>query len=110
MKGITVTLTVRTLAGYDAMNVPVYTESSVDVADVLVAPASSEDVTDAMNLYGKKVEYVLAIPKGDAHVWENTTVSFFGQTFRTVGLPTGGIEAMIPLRWNKKVRVERCES
>ena len=35
------------------------------------------------------------------------TVEFFGQRFRTYGDVTEGIEAMIPLQWNKKVKVER---
>lgn len=36
-------------------------------------------------------------------------MAFFGQTFRTCGGAVQGIEAMIPLRWNKKVQVERYE-
>lgn len=106
LKGITVTLTVRTQTGVDPLNVPVYEESTEDVENVLVAPASSEDIQDALNRYRKRAVYTLAIPKGDSHVWEDTEVQFFGQTFRTIGIPTGGIEAMIPLGWNKKVQVE----
>ena len=34
-------------------------------------------------------------------------VSFFGETFKTYGEPTQGIEHLIPLAWNKKVKVER---
>lgn len=109
MKGITVTLTVRTQSGVDPLGVPVWTETTEAVADVLVAPASTEDVQDAMNLYGKKAIYTLGIPKGDTHDWTNTTVQFFGRRWRTIGLPLEGIEAMIPLRWNRKVRVEAYE-
>jgi hypothetical protein len=36
-------------------------------------------------------------------------VEFFGQRFRTIGFPTQGIEELIPLAWNKKVKVERYE-
>ena len=36
----------------------------------------------------------------------NKTVDFFGMKFKTVGIPLEGIEAMIPLSWNKKVTVE----
>ena len=106
MNGITVKLTVKTQTGVDALHVPIYSETTVDVADVLVAPASSEDIADAMNLYGKKAVYTLGIPKGDAHDWTDTTVEFFGRKWRTIGLPTEGIEALIPLRWNRKVKVE----
>ena len=48
-----------------------------------------------------------AFPKGDAHDWENATVEFFGKKFRTYGSVTHGIEDLIPLLWNKKVKVER---
>ncbi len=107
MKGITVTLTVRTQAGTDPLGEPVYTETEVEVENVLVAPVSSQDLLDTLNLHGKKAVYTLAIPKGDAHVWKDTTVRFWGETFRTIGDAIGGIEAMIPLSWNKKVQVER---
>jgi hypothetical protein len=36
-------------------------------------------------------------------------VDFFGERFRIVGKPTKGIEALIPLSWNMKVRVQRIE-
>ena len=48
-------------------------------------------------------------PKGDDHVWTDRTVEFFGETFRTIGNPTQGIDELIPLDWNKKVKVERYE-
>ena len=35
------------------------------------------------------------------------TLEFFGQKFRSYGAVTQGIEALIPLYWNKKVKVER---
>ena len=51
----------------------------------------------------------LAIPKGDAHDWNDVQVAFFGQHFRTCGGVVQGIERMIPLCWNKKVQVVRDE-
>ena len=38
-------------------------------------------------------------------VWIDKEVIVFGKRFRTVGEPTQGIEANIPLDWNKKVKV-----
>ena len=61
---------------------------------------------------GKKIAYTLAIPKGDENTWEDTFVTLpapFGGTYRTIGSPTAGIEENIPLRWNKKVHLERFE-
>ena len=113
MKGITVTLTVRTQTGTDPFGQPIYTDTTKDVSDVLVGEPSTDDINNALTLYGKRVSYTLAIPKGDTHTWENTTVVLpapFGGKYHTIGYPTAGIEANIPLRWNKKVHLERIES
>lgn len=110
MRGITVTLYDRTKTGIDALNNPVYKETPVSVDNVLVAPVSSTEVLDTYNLTGRKAVYQLAIPKGDTHEWTaGKKVSFFGEDWRIVELPQEGIEKLIPLQWNKKVRVERYE-
>jgi hypothetical protein len=51
----------------------------------------------------------LGIPKEDEHDWENRRVDFFGEKWRVFGIPTKGIEDIIPLDWNMKVTVERYE-
>ena len=106
MRGITVTLYERTQTGTDPANRPIYTETAVNVENVLVAPLSDEEILEELNLTGKRARYQLAIPKGDAHEWENKRVHFFGEDFRVIGHPVEGIEALIPLAWNKKVKVE----
>lgn len=78
----------------------------ITVHNVLVAPASTEDVVSQLNLTGKKIVYTLAIPKGDENEWVNARVRFFDKDWRTVGIPQEGIEELIPLGWNKKVMVE----
>lgn len=107
LKGITVTLYDRVLTGTDDFNAPIYTEVPVHVENVLVAPVSSTEAQEMLDLTGKKVIYQLAIPKGDSHIWEDRKVSFFGEDWRVVGFTTEGIEDLIPLQWNKKVQVER---
>lgn len=107
LHGITIQLYERTETGTDAFNRPVYTETAVNVYNVLIGEPSTQEIVDTLNLTGKKLAYTLAIPKGDIHDWTDTKVSFWGMTFRTIGEPTQGIEAMIPLDWNKKVKVER---
>lgn len=109
LQGVTITLYDKVQTGTDAFNHPVYTETAVPVDNVLIGEPSTQDITDTLTLTGKKLAYTLAIPKGDSHVWTNREVAFFGERFRTIGEPTQGIEAMIPLSWNRKVRVERCE-
>ena len=106
LSGVPVTLYTVTQTGTDDFNRPIYAETAVTVNDVLIAPLSDTEILDTVNLTGKKAVYQLGIPKGDTHDWENRRVSFFGKDWRVIGHPTEGIEAMIPLRWNKKVRVE----
>jgi len=106
MRGITVTLYERTQAGTDAFNRPIYTETPVAVENVLVAPLSDEEIIQTLNLTGKRARYQLGIPKGDAHDWEDRTVAFWGERWRVIGHPTEGIETLLPLDWNKKVKVE----
>ena len=109
--GITVTLYDRVKTGMDLFNAPVYSGVAEQVENVLVAPAiqGGQDVIDQQQLYGKRAEYILAIPKGDTHDWKDKTVGFFGEKFRVFGYPSQGIEENMPLSWNKKVLVERYE-
>lgn len=109
IRGIPVKLSVKKQTGVDGFNRPIYETSQEVVENVLVGEPSAEDVVNEINLSGKRIAYVLAIPKGDTHTWENTEVEFWGMTFKTVGIPTQGIDDNIPLKWNKKVKVERYE-
>lgn len=110
MRGITITLYEPTQTGTDALNAPIYTEEAVSVHNVLVAPMSTEEVLQTYTLTGRKAVYQMGIPKGDTHEWTaGKRVSFFGEDWRIIGLPEEGIESLIPLDWNKKVRVERYE-
>lgn len=106
IKGTAVNLTVRTQIGTDAAERPIYEESFVTVENVLIGQPETDEVVNELNLSGKRIAYVLGIPKGDTHDWTDTFVNFWGMRFRTIGIPTQGIEANIPLSWNKKVRVE----
>lgn len=110
MKGITITLYDREKTDVDELNNPVYKETAVSVNNVLVAPVSSTEVLDTYNLTGRKAVYQLGIPKGDTHDWSaGKKVSFFGEDWRIIELAEEGIEKLIPLQWNKKVKVERYE-
>ena len=109
LRGIDVVLYKKNKVGEDEFGAPVYEELQEVVNDVLVGEPEGSDVTDTLNLTGKRLAYTLAIPKGDTHEWRDRKVEFFGRKFRTFGEPVEGIEGMIPLRWNKKVKVERYE-
>ena len=105
--GITVRLYEKKQTGTDAFGAPVYEETPVDVQNVLVGEPTADDIVNDLQLYGKRIAYTLGIPKGDTHDWDNVAVEFFGQKFCTYGGVTQGIENLIPLAWNKKVKVER---
>lgn len=109
IKGITIKLINLVEVGKDGFNQPLYSEVETLVNNVLVAPTSTDDVVNELNLSGKKAVYTLAIPKGDTNTWEGAYVEFFDKRFHVFTIPTQGIEALIPLGWNKKVMVEVYE-
>lgn len=109
IKPITIVLYEQTQTGTDGFGRPIYTETAVNVDNVLVAPMSDQEVLDTLNLTGRRAIYQLALPKGDSHDWTDKHVAFFGEDWRVIGLPQEGIEANIPLSWNRKIRVERYE-
>lgn len=106
IQGMPVILHIKTKTGVDSLNNPVYAETTETVENVLVAQPETAAETTALNLYGKRLKYVLGIPKGDAHDWTDTEVEFFGRTFRTFGDVVQGVEANVPGPWHKKVMVE----
>jgi hypothetical protein len=106
--GIDVVLHDRTLVGHDAFNAPLYEDTQITVSNVLVAPMSSTEVLETLELTGSRAVYQLAIPKGDTRDWSvGKKVTFFGEDWRIIALPTKGIDDLIPLDWNLKVQVER---
>lgn len=107
IKGITVKLHEAVQTGTDRFNRPIYSENLVDVSNVLVCPATSDDLVNDLQLNGKQAQYVLCIPKSDAHVWEDCKVDFFGHTWKTFGFAQELIAENVPLDWNKKIKVER---
>ena len=109
IKGITVTLVSKTETGKDPFGEPVFTESEIEVDNVLISPTTSDDIVNQLTISGKKAVYTLAIPKGDTNTWEDQEVRFFGERWRVFGIPMQGIDHLIPLAWNKKVTVERYD-
>lgn len=86
-------------------DITLYTASGAEtVSNVLIG---EPQFAGAETSGGSTVTYTLAIPKGDTHDWTDRVVSFFGQMFRTVGSPVQGIDANIPLSWNKKITVRQ---
>jgi hypothetical protein len=107
--GVPVTLINRIETGRDGFDHPIYEDAPVEVENVLIAPASTQEIITSTDLYGKKAVYTIAIPKGDTHDWKDRKVQFFGETWQVFGLPQTGIDALIPLDWNTKWQVARYE-
>ena len=110
LKGTTVILYEKEKIGVDDFEEDIFREIPVEVENVLISPESSTDIVDDLNIFGKKAVYTLGIPKKDTHNWCDTTVEFFGQKWHTFAFPLEGIEELLPLEWNKKVKVERYGS
>lgn len=104
--GIRVELLQREQTGMNEFGEPFFTETAVPVENVLVYPASSEEITETLNLTGRRAVYQLAIPKADTHNWENQRVRFFNEVWQVIGKPVRGINHLMPLDWNMKVKVE----
>ena len=104
IRGITVQLLQLSRAG----DTPAWTP--VTVENVLVAPVLEVDNHLAYLPDGHRAVYHLGIPKTDGHSWEGQLVQFFGATWAVVGIPTKGIDGLIPGPWNTKVTVELYRS
>jgi hypothetical protein len=107
--GQTVKLHERTYDGEDPFGAPLFTETIKDVENVLISPTSDEDIVSELQMYGKHSVYTLSIPKGDNNNWEDSVIEFFGKTWRSFGPTRQYQEELVPLSWNKKVKVELYE-
>ncbi len=109
IKGETVILLEQTKSGVDPFGQPVVEVQEVPVEGVLVGTPSTDDATTEWNMTGKRILFVLGIPKGDTHDWKDKTVVIRGQKFKTYGFPLTQLDANTPTRWNTQVKVEAYE-
>lgn len=107
MRTVTVQLAIKSSTSTDAFGAPIETEQLVDIPGCLVGQPTSEELNDTMSVYGKQIAFVVGVPKGDNHSWVDTDVIIFGNRYRTIGYPSTGIQANIPLKWGMNVKVER---
>lgn len=109
MKGETVKLISRTSSDTDPFGNPIYVDTEITVDDVLIGTPSTDAAVTDLNLLGKKLAFVLGIPKGDTHNWQDTFVLIRGKKYRTYGFPLYQTAENVPGRWNLQVKVERYE-
>lgn len=107
MRGESVTVLVRRADGRDEMNAPVMTwvvEAVVD--DVLVAPATTTDLTGAIRPDGTRADLTLHMPKGYTASLKGRRVQVRGSAYEVVGDPQPYTTANTPGRWNRPVDVK----
>lgn len=106
VKGETVTLYQKTQIGVDDFNRPIYEETAEEVENVFVGVPTTEQITNELNLSGKRLSHILGIPKGDTHDWTDVVVEFHGRKWKTFGFPIKGNTDLMPLAWDTNVNVE----
>ena len=110
MRTITVQLVKKIQDRTDPFGAPIVSETLIDVPGCLVGQPSTDDIAQTLEMYGKKIAYVVGVPKGDVNSWVDTDVIIWNERFRTIGYPETGIQENIPLSWGQNVKVERCNS
>ncbi|MCQ2211310.1 MAG: hypothetical protein MJZ34_13580 [Paludibacteraceae bacterium] len=109
IKGETIKLYIQTITGQDAFGADIVTEEAIEIPNVVISPTTQEAIINELQLYGKHSVYTLCIPKDDRNDWDNKTIEFWGKKYRSFGAIEQYMEHMLPLEWNKKVRVELYE-
>lgn len=114
MRGLAVTLTDRVLSGWSTGGDPLWSETKIVVDNVLVGEPSPEEVAASTGVPGRRLSYILGIPKGDTTDWKARDVSWAGPDgrpihARTFGDPVSGVEHLIPTPWHRKVRCYRYD-
>lgn len=109
IKGITVRLINQIPAGKNELDEPITVPTWEDVENVLPGQPTMEQIVTDQQLYGKRTVYLLCIPKGDEHNWEDAEVLFFGKKYHTFGPCIEYVEANTPTPWNRQIRCERIE-
>lgn len=109
IKGETVVLIEKTVTGTNPIGEAITAKQQVEVDNVLIGTPSTDAAIEDLNLYGKRIAYVLGIPKGDTHNWKDAEIYFRGQRFRSYGFPLTQTEENVPGPWNTQVKVEAYE-
>lgn len=109
IQGTTIQLVDKVRVDSDPFGAPIYSESLIEVDNVLVAQPVPSQINDMLNLYGKRLAYSIGIPKGDTHTWKEQDVIIFGERFHVFTEVTKGIEANVPGPWHHVYGVERYE-
>lgn len=109
IRGETIILINRKEVGRDYFGAPLFAEEEISVDNVLLGSPTFEQSVAELQFSGKRIAYVLGIPKGDEHMWEDTDVIIRGRRYRTYGPALTQTEENVPGPWNTQIKVERYE-
>ena len=107
--GRTVTVVLRVENGRDAFNMPVWDEAAQDVDNVLVAPASTEDLAGLGRPDGDETVIVAHFPKTWSGSLRGAVLVVDGRRFEVVGDPQPYMAANTPGAWNRPVHARLVE-
>ena len=112
VKGLDVTLYEKTKTGEDEFGADIYEEVPVVVKNVFVQPVNDDAVVSVVKnieIAGTHNSYVLHIPKGDTHKWEDSKVYLplpYDTTVKTYSTGLIFRSELAPLDWNKQIKAE----
>lgn len=109
VKGLTVVLHEKVEAGADDYGQTTYTENLVAVDNVFIQNVSDDAIVSNIDVAGKHNSFVLHIPIGDNHKWEDSLVDLPAPYNITVKTYASGMifrEDLVPLEWNKQIKAE----
>ena len=108
IKGEAVTVRTPTVA-YDEHMEESTTWTETTVANVLVMPGATSDVTDSTRLHGTRVVYSLGFPKGFTSSLRGCHVVVRGKEYAVIGDPQPATASNLPEPWNRTVEVEAVD-
>lgn len=109
IRGETVILLDKGNVTVDAFGHESYEPIETKVENVIIGSPSFDASISELNLTGKRIAFILGIPKGDTHDWRDKEVLIRGDKYKTYGYPLTQTEANVPGGWNTQVKVEHYE-
>jgi hypothetical protein len=85
----------------------IWTETTV--ANVLVMPGVTSDVTDSTRLHGTRVAFTLGFPKTFTALLRGCRVVVRGTEYDVIGDPQPATASNLPSPWSRTVEVEAAD-
>lgn len=110
ISGVNVVLHKKSVSGTNAIGEKIYTEQTETISNILVEPASNDAIVDELTMTGKKLAFILHIPRTDENSWEDCIVDLPSPW--NISVKTFATDKMIfdprltPLPWGRKVKCE----